>query len=192
MHHSVGTKNNWHERKKIIFKKQKVFTNLAELVEKANNNQLSLAIFKPSKIKDFVIKAVERDWPEDKRELLKSKAMQLSMFQTPEEVQKEFDVVAKLPYKFSYQFLDDTGKESTLMIEDWEIGALYWNCLKECNNDEQCTLQKVKDKYLTQFAGKDITFFLGTTKEFHGRAKNPFIIIGVFYPPMEYQLELPL
>ncbi len=148
---------------------------------------MSLAIFKPSKIKDFVIKEVERDWPEDKRELLKSKAMQLSMFQTPEEVQKEFDVVDKLPYKFWYQFLDDAGKESTLMIEDWEIGALYWNCLKECNGDEQCTLQKVKDKYLTQFASKDITFFLGTTKEFHGWAKNPFIIIGVFYPPMQYQ-----
>ncbi len=192
MLHSVDTKNNWSERKQIIFKNQKIYTNLAELIEKAKGNQLSLAIFKPSKIKDFVIKEVERDWSEDKRELLKCKAMQLSMFQTPEEVQKEFEVVQKLPYKFWYQFLDDAGKESTLMIEDWEIGALYWNCLKECNGDEKCTLQKVKDKYMTQFASKDIIFFLGTTKQYQRRSKNPFVIIGVFYPPIQYQLELPL
>jgi len=190
--HTIDTKNNWKERKQIIFKNQKVYTNLSELIKKAKSNELSLAIFKPSSIMNFIWKAVEREWPEDKRELLKSKAMQLSMFQTPEEVKREFEVVKKLPYKFFYQFLDDSGKKSTLMIEDWEIGALYWNCLKECNGDEHCALQKVKNKYLTQFADKDITFFLGTTKQFHGWSKNPFIIVGVFYPPIQYQLELPL
>jgi hypothetical protein len=192
MLHTVDTKNNWNERKRIIFKNQKIYTNRAVLVEMANSNQLSLAFFKPSAIKEFIWEAVEREWPEEKRELLKSKAMQLSMFQTPEEVQREFEVVQKLPYKFSYRFLDDAGNESTLMIEDWEIGALYWNCLKECGGNEQCALQKVKDKYLAQFADKDVTFFLGTTKQFHGWAKNPFVIVGVFYPPIQYQLELPL
>lgn len=36
----------------------------------------------------------------------------------------------KLPWKFSYRLEDTLGRESTMMIEDWEIGALHWNCIK--------------------------------------------------------------
>ena len=69
------------------------------------------------------------------------------------------------------------------MIEDWEIGALYWNCLKAAEGNEAVALEKVKQKYEDEFKDKDVHFFLGTTKEWHmRRAKNPFVIIGVFYP----------
>jgi len=38
---------------------------------------------------------------------------------------------------------------------------------------------------------KDLHFFLGTTREWHTRrAKNPFVIIGLFYPKKEKQLSL--
>lgn len=38
------------------------------------------------------------------------------------------------------------------MIEDWEIGALYWNCLRATEGtDEAAALAKVKDKYETEF-----------------------------------------
>ena len=46
-------------------------------------------------------------------------------------LQKNFILTKKFPYKFSYKFIDDTDKERTLMIEDWEIGQLYWNCGKQ-------------------------------------------------------------
>ena len=36
----------------------------------------------------------------------------------------------------------------------------------------------------------DILLFLGTTKRYHKVAPNPFVIIGVFYPPKEKQLDL--
>ena len=104
-------------------------------------------------------------------------------------------VVRKLPYKFSYRFLSEGDtKPRTLMIEDWEIGALYWNCLKYSNGDEEKALQKVKDKYETEFIHrKDLNLFLGTTKEWHyRRARNPFVIIGLFYPKIETQLSLTL
>jgi uncharacterized protein (DUF488 family) len=43
---------------------------------------------------------------------------------------------------------------------------------------------KVKEKYFDEFVRKkDLYFFLGTTKQFHNVAPNPFIIIGTFYPP---------
>ena len=32
--------------------------------------------------------------------------------------------------------------------------------------------------------------FLGTTKEWDARAPNPFLVIGVFYPPAKMQDEL--
>lgn len=189
---NVGTEDGWQKRKNIIFKKQNIFTNLTDLITRASNNELSLATFKPAKIIDLKIEATAREWSKEKLELLKAKSQQLSMFQTPEEVEKEFKVVKKVPYKFSYTFLDDSDRESTQMIEDWEIGALYWNCLNASGKDEKAALEKVKHKYLTEFSKKDIYLFLGTTKRYHGWAKNPFVIIGVFYPPVKIQTVLDL
>ena len=72
------------------------------------------------------------------------------------------------------------------MIEDWEIGALYWNSLKrhEGHDQEQKACEDVRKKYWDDFAlTKDLYLFLGTIYESH--AKNypyPFIIIGTFHP----------
>ena len=76
------------------------------------------------------------------------------------------------------------------MIEDWEIGALYWNCLKKVNGDENAACNLVRDKYFTEFLrDKDIYFFLGTTFQHHKTSLDPFVIIGVFYPPKEPQKQ---
>jgi hypothetical protein len=183
---------NWIERKAIIFNKNNpIYRNLAEIINKANKtNELSLAVFKPQKILDFVVEAVEREWNSECIAHLKEQSKQFSLFQSETEVESEFSRVNKLPYKFSYEFIDDVGKKSTLMIEDWEIGALYWNCLKLYNNDESIAIQKVKEKYFDAFLKTDIHLFLGTTRQHHGRAKNPFVIIGVFCPPIDNQLSL--
>ena len=88
----------------------------------------------------------------------------------------------KLPYKFSYVFEDNQGMESTLMIEDWETGALFWKMLSSLR-DEDLACQAVKKKYLDDFARtKDLYFYLGTTQQFHFVGPNPFIIIGTFHP----------
>ena len=186
----VGTKQGWLERKNIIFGNNTVYTDLADLIEKANNNELSIAIFKPAEILDLVIEETDREWSSESLELLKAKASQLSLFQTQEELEKEFLIVDKLPYKFSYKFRDCKGKESTLMIEDWEIGMLYWNCLKQTEGDENKALELVRKKYIDEFSSKDLYLFLGTTRQFHGWARNPFVIIGVFYPPIDNQISL--
>ena len=79
-----------------------------------------------------------------------------------------------------------------MKIEDWEIGALYWNCLRRNNNDEDAANEQVKEKYWDEFVVKnDLHFFLGTTLQFHSKkALNPFMIIGVFYPPKSDQPPL--
>ena len=184
---SIEAKPNrvdWGERRKIIFNNKKVYRNLQELIDKAKSDGTSLAIFKPSKILDFIVEEDERDWDPNKLAILKKLSQQLNLFQTPEEIAEEFKVVPKVPYKFSYKFEDVLGRQSKLMIEDWEIGMLYFNCLRQENGNERVAIEKVRKKYYDHFITRDLHFFLGTTKRFHNVARNPFIIIGVFYPPM--------
>ncbi len=74
-----------------------------------------------------------------------------------------------------------------MMIEDWEIGALYWNCLAQAEGDEVAANELVRQRYESEFLKKDLYLFVGTTKANHIKAPNPFIIIGVFYPPLTLQ-----
>jgi len=77
------------------------------------------------------------------------------------------------------------------MIEDWEIGQLYWNCLSKHNGNAVRAINDVRSKYYTDFAKtKDLYLFLGTTQAHHHVSYNPFIIIGTFQPKIETQTSL--
>ncbi|MCH9665893.1 MAG: hypothetical protein K0U41_08630 [Gammaproteobacteria bacterium] len=187
----TGKDGLWQERKETLFKSTKVYEDMNEIIElnKSKNikDKISLAIFKPQEILDFKVEAVERSWNAKKIEAILNQNSQGILFP---DIQKHISVVPKVPYKFSYKFKDINGKESTLMIEDWEVGQLYWNCIKS-SETEKIAIDKVRAKYLDTFvAEKDIYLFLGTTKEFDGWSSNPFIIIGVFYPKKELNKSL--
>ncbi len=185
----IDTDNgNWSRRKEIVL--QNIHTSLSKLIEEAKDESIttSLAVYKPKKILDFTIELVEREWDSQKLAQLKAKASQFNLFGNAD---NPFEVVKKLPYKFSYKFIDEDNKERTLMIEDWEIGQLYWNCLMGSDGNESKACQNVKKKYFEDFAKtKDIHLFLGTTREFHFMAPNPFIIIGTFHPKINTQYNL--
>lgn len=176
----------WEERRKIVLKK--VYTNLAKLIAEAKDKSVctSLAVFKPAKVIDFIWEAEkEREWPKEKL----VQFSQMNLFEPKND--REFQVVRKLPYKFSFVFEDDAGQLSTLMIEDWETGELFWNCLKRKDFDELQACKDVRKKYFDDLSKtKDLHFFLGTTKIHHYVAPNPFIIIGAFYPKKKEQLDL--
>lgn len=185
---SLSTENNWLQRKEIVLK-GKVYTNLTELILEAKNQDIttSLAVFKPTKIIRFTIEEVEREW--DNKKLEKVKQERHNLF--TQEDENIFNIVKKLPYKFSYVLLDCNGKKSKMMIEDWEIGQLYWNCLKRHNGDEKKAVKDVKKKYFEDFPKtKDLHLFLGTSQTYHWNSKNPFMIIGTFYPKKETQPSL--
>lgn len=176
--------NAWVERRKFVLKN--IYTNLEQLIAEAKNKDIctSLAVFKPTKIIDFVYQETDREWKKEKIDFLKNKKLQLNLFENNEQNDiDEFEIVDKLPYKFSFKFEDDAGKESTLMIEDWETGMLFWNSLKSNEGDEAKACEDVKKKYFEDFGKtKDYYFLLGTTKRFHYTAPNPFVIIGDFRP----------
>lgn len=168
--------SSWDERRKIVL--NNVYTNLTKLISEAKDKCVltSLAVFKPTEIIDVKVKAVDREWDKEKLQTLN----QLNIFETVQTEKPK--VVKKLPYEFSYVFKDDEGKCSTLMIEDWELGQLYWNCLKQ-HGDEKVACEKVRYKYFDDFAKtKDLHLFLGTAKTFQLRSPNPFLVIGTFHP----------
>lgn len=174
---TIDTKRNWEIRKSFCL--QNVYTNLNQLKNDSKEpRNVSLATFKPSKIKRLIIESDDADWKPVWRDLQK----QLGLFdENPGEAKEMFP---KVPWKFKYEFEDDEGKISRMMIEDWEIGQLYWNCLRDAGGDTEIAKEKVKMKYEEDFlSNKEIYFFMGTTKEWHiRRSPNPFVIIGVFYP----------
>jgi hypothetical protein len=181
---SVDTKGNWFKRKEHCL--NEVFTNFDELIElsKAPTNK-SLATFKPTEMIGIDIEDDDPEWKNEWKELRK----QGDLFD--EEKSPEI-LIPKLPYKFFYKFKDSTGKQRRLMVEDWEVGALYWNSLKSSEGEPNKALEKVREKLEKKFIQEnDIYFFVGTTREWHTRrSKNPFVIIGLFYPKKETQLSL--
>lgn len=184
---STGKNGKWTERKEYALRE--VFTSMESLISLAKTQDVwkSLATLKPKEILKFEIQEDDRDWKPKMREELR----QMSLFaQDKGQDGRELQVVRKLPYKYYYHLLTEGDKTPRrMMIEDWEIGALYWNCLARTEGDEVEANRLVRKKFEEEFFSKDLFLFVGTTRAYHIQAPNPFVIIGVFYPPIDHQLR---
>lgn len=184
----IGTSSNWRERRQLLLRTCDVYTRLKDIIAGAKANTMSLAVFRPTKLLDFVWEAEDREWDPGKVAELRERDRQGELF-GDEAWRTTFRLIPKLPFSFSYRFEDEGGQKSELQILDWEIGALYWNCLRSSGSEDQA-LELVRAKYLTQFTKTDLHFFLGTTQQFHFVAPNPWVIVGVFPIPFENQPAL--
>lgn len=186
----MGTDRKWRERRRLLLETAHVHDRLEKLIDAAKANESSLAVFKPKRVLDFLSEEDdEREWNPDKLRQMRQVHSQLELFED-NSWRETFRVIPKLPYNFSYRFEDGAGRTSTLQILDWEVGALYWNCLRSADGDERKAVAKVRQKYFDEFTQKDLHFFLGTTQQYHLIAPNPWVIIGVF--PIPYQRQLGL
>ncbi len=188
----VGTNDRWAERREIL-SAVPVYSDMQELINKAQKNspekKLSLAMFKPAQILNFSWEKNSSKLDTKKVQQLETRKAQIDLIPSKDNIEHQFKNAEKLPYKFFYHFRDAKKKESRMMIEDWEVGALFWNCLRKYN-DELIALRKVKQKFLNGFATIDLHLILGTTYKHHNTALNPFVIVGVYYPP--FVLSKPL
>ena len=176
---NIKTTNNWAERKEFLLKN--VYDNMKELIDQAHKNKLSLAVFKPQDMIRFeyeIISEEERDEYKNKMQAILNKRKQIQLI---DDGLKDIYPVSKPDYRFYYEFQDAKGKKSKMVIEDWEIQALYRKCNK---GDKEKAVSDVYKKYWDEFAlKKDLYFFLGTTLKSHVRKfTNPFTIIGTFTP----------
>lgn len=178
----METGKDWTVRRQFVLRN--VRRNLAALIAQARDRKTmtSLATFKPSRIDGFVYEKVDAEWSPLALEQFK----QANLFEDYGSLE---DLVEKIPWKFSIRIQDDSGKPSQMMVEDWEICQLYRNLIHAGRPPEDAAIETCE--YYTNLAKtKDMHLFLGTTKEFHSIGPNPFIVIGVFYPPKRIQMDL--
>lgn len=185
----IDTADDWRERRRLLLQTARVYTRLDDLIVAAKANEMSLAVFRPTRIGEFLWEEEAREWDPSKVAEIRARSQQKELF-AEESWRETFKLIPKLPYSFSYRFEDSSGRVSELQILDWEIGALYWNCLRGGDGNESAALAKVKAKYFDDFCQHDLHFFLGTTQQFHQVAPNPWVIVGVFPIPYLRQASL--
>lgn len=170
------------ERRQQIIDNTKVYTNLQHVIDGATkHNNLSLCTFKPTKL--IGVEVIDNPSDEltetEKREI---KNANKSLFDT-NTCEVEFTGMPPISHKFKIKFEDDCGKISSMGIIDWEISQLFLNTKQRRKNDT-FAIKDVIDKLTWMFEERDLHFFLGTMKQMHiRRTKNPYTIIGLFYPP---------
>ena len=180
----IDTKYNWRSRKAVVLRN--IHEKLTELINLAHENKLSLTVFKAKRFIAFTPEKIPVAEHGEYRQKMGTILESRKQMKLMDDGLKDIEPVSKPDYRFYYEFEDRNGKTSRMMIEDWEIQALYRNCLSRKGNKAQA-LEDVCKKYWDDFAiTKDLYVILGTTLEFHRRkAKNPFTIIGTFTPKKE-------
>jgi hypothetical protein len=178
---AVTIQKEWLTRKSFVLKD--VRYNIKDIITRAydKTKYQSLVVFKPQIIKKFIVKnTTEIDKLDRRREIL------------TQTLKKGECLAEELPYKFFYTFTDLVGRESTLQILDWEIYQLARKLMRIYGNDSNQISKILRKKYFEEIAvNRDVFFFLGTNKYWHiRRSKNPFMIIGVFYPPKTNQKSI--
>lgn len=167
---------NWSERAQYVLKNPS--RSMEELYTKQEDDNTSLGIFKPKNIKDLLITKGDPEWPSSFLEKLR----QYRLFESRKNT---LIPPRKVPFKFHFLFeCDDSqcNKSHKMMIEDWELGVLFWKLVDEgYSHSEAC--QKVKEKFLHDICGpKNNTYFYVGTILAHPKT---WVIVGLFYPKIE-------
>lgn len=168
----IDTRRNWETRKKLVLPTI-THNSLEEIQDAYKSSGISLGIFKPKVIENFVMEADSDNWSASHTKVLN----QLVLF--GDQPKKLY----KVPYKFNYIYrCNDTRctKSHKQAIFDWEIFMLYQNLRDQYHYSMDVVLQKMKDKWLGQMwdTSRDSYLIVGT------QFPNPtFIVLGVFWPP---------
>ena len=148
---------DWSDRAKYVL--QKPARSMEDLKQQQRVDRTSLGIFKPKEIYDLTISEDEADWnPGFKHALAQARLWD------DRTVSRE--PPRKVPYKFHYRFACDDSEckgNHRMMIEDWEVGALFWRLVDQGRTHEEAAAE-VKKKFLEDLCGptKDTYFLVGT------------------------------
>jgi hypothetical protein len=168
----MGTDSGtWKTRAQYVLTKKS--TSMEQLWEKQKVDRTSLGIFKPLKVNDLIAIADDPDWKPSFKAALQQQKLWDDRTTTKQPPRK-------IPWKFQYKFQcdDDRCNGHKMMIEDWEVGALFWNCVEDGATSEEAAAS-VRKKFLEEICGdnKDTHFFVGTVLGF-----GTWVIVGTFWP----------
>ncbi len=111
----VDTSEDWRERRESVLGKAAVYRRIETLVQAAKANEASLAVFKPTRVLDFVCRETEREWDPERLAQMRAMIDQGDLFDD-NAWRSTFRVVDKVPYTFHYRFEDVTGRSATLQV----------------------------------------------------------------------------
>jgi hypothetical protein len=139
-------------------------------------DKTSLGVFKPRRVQDLIIRPRDPEWKPGFLNKLKQERLWENRTASKEPPRK-------VPFKFQYKFECDDSRcrGHQMMVEDWEIDALYWNCVDGGDSpDNACG--KVKQKFLDQICGpdRDTHLYVGTVLA-HPKS---WVVIGTFWPKL--------
>jgi len=169
----IDTRHDWAERAKYALAKRA--PSMEALYDLQKQDNTSLGVIRPQEVLDLEVSEDADDWKPQFKEALRQQRLWDDRSAT-------FEPPRKVPWKFHCRFrCDDTRCKGNhrMMIEDWEAGALYWNCVDRGDSPTEAAA-KVKQKFLDQMCSPkiDTHFFVGTVL-----AHGTWVVIGVFWPP---------
>ncbi len=115
---------NWAKRAAYVMEKQS--RSVEDLQRQQQEDNVSLGIIRPKDISDWVISSSAPEWDDKFLAALK----QRRLF---EERQHTLVPPRKVPFKFQYEYRCDDPRCNghRQMIEDWEVGALFWKLVDQ-------------------------------------------------------------
>ncbi|UCA47617.1 hypothetical protein [Pseudochrobactrum sp. XF203] len=176
---AISTKNNWKDRRAAI-EGACQFTSFDDLEEFRAKHNTSLAFLKPRRIIELLIIPVQNpNWTDLELNKLLRRKDQSDLFDSGDET--EIKLLRKLPYDFYYRYICDVNgeeKEYKHKIVDWEVGALYWNCVQKHKEHWE---KPFRDQMVTFMSSRDLIFFMGNMHQYQWQ----WLIISLIYPPKD-------
>jgi hypothetical protein len=167
---TIGTANNWQERKDIIFPLRR--NSLCEIAAARQNGGATLGIFKPATISRLrITPAKPPNWTPQEEILLRQ---QLLGFETTPRTPLE-----KIPLEFRYEFrcAEPSCRGHRMMCTDWEMGESYRRWRDQYGDRWEAAFRQ---KYEREMIDKKEThFYVGNIHQHPGN----WLIVGLFYPP---------
>jgi len=176
----TDSSGSWEKRARYVLAKKS--QSMEDLYEQKERDRTSLGIFRPAKVHDLLITPTSPEW----KAAFLAELNQQRLWDTRTATSKP---PRKVPWKFQYQFECEDARckrNHCMMIEDWEVGALYW---REVDGGATSTeaAQSVKRKFLGTICApnRDTHFFVGTVLN-HGT----WVIVGTFWPKRNLEPSL--
>jgi hypothetical protein len=177
---NVSTKNEWRERKRLIFPLMRHCLCCIKREQEAGGNSApTLGFFKPANIRRFYMTPCAPDWTQEERMILSQQSLGFS--KTPDRI------LEKVPFDFHYEFKcpHDDCKGHAPKCSDWEIFQAYRKWRPKYGEAEWRAKfeQRFSDEMIHKF---DTHFYVGTLKAH----PKEWTIVGLFWPPPVAQAGL--
>lgn len=183
---ALSTKNHWEARRQWT-DRLSTFTNFKAIDEQRLSTNESLALLRPKRISSLEITPARNpDWTADEKDKLLKEQMQGNLFQQAD-AEQDIRQLKKIPFDFYYRYICDTPDgevEERHKLVDWEVGALYWNCLKSHGKGWE---EPFRAKLEGELLEKDLMFLMGNIHRF----QDQWLIVSLIYPPKQRPVPNP-